>query len=339
MYALGLLLYRLLSHRPPWRVETTTQMLTAHVYVEPDPLPPIFGLPDAVAELCQACLAKEPADRPPASQVAAVLADAAGLKPRPDDDPHPVDHAAAVPNEPAKPAAVAGARAGWAPPVEPGPALAKAGAEGLRMVGPGQGAKRRQRIPLLVGAAVATAAVIVATFAFLGPLNGSAERSSDAARGADATAAATITGGQAADGGGVPSGGSSPTASGTAGPPGGPATQPDPNGPAAPVQTTPGPGGGGPGPTTGAPPLPRTPLPSPSNQTTLTSRGGSVVAECQGLMVNIVSVVAAPGYELLGKRPPYAPAAQIVIMFQGPDRVQMRIRCDGGVPSATSEVV
>ncbi|MBB4737219.1 serine/threonine-protein kinase [Actinoplanes octamycinicus] len=76
VYALGVLLYRLLADESPWTVETTTQMLSAHMYVEPMPLPDLPGVPDAVAELVDRCLAKEPADRPDAAEVSAVLADA-----------------------------------------------------------------------------------------------------------------------------------------------------------------------------------------------------------------------------------------------------------------------
>lgn len=86
IYALGLLIYQALSDRLPWLVETTTQMLDAHVYVEPEPLPPLGDVPPEVNEVCDRCLAKEPADRPLAGEVAAVLARAAGIVPPPEDD-------------------------------------------------------------------------------------------------------------------------------------------------------------------------------------------------------------------------------------------------------------
>jgi serine/threonine-protein kinase len=54
-------------------------MLKAHAYLEPDRLPPIHDLPPEVAELCHRCLAKDPAERPDAGEVASVLADAAGV--------------------------------------------------------------------------------------------------------------------------------------------------------------------------------------------------------------------------------------------------------------------
>ncbi|WP_305786979.1 serine/threonine-protein kinase [Symbioplanes lichenis] len=79
VYALGVLLYRLLAGHSPWTTETTTQMLTAHVYVEPAPLLPIYQVPQLVTDLCNRCLAKDPADRPSAREAAALLAHGAGL--------------------------------------------------------------------------------------------------------------------------------------------------------------------------------------------------------------------------------------------------------------------
>ncbi|WP_275408579.1 serine/threonine-protein kinase [Planosporangium mesophilum] len=80
VYGLGLLLYRALTGELPWAAETTTQMITAHVYVEPQRLPPIAGLPDGVVDLCRRCLAKNPADRPASREVASALAAAAGIR-------------------------------------------------------------------------------------------------------------------------------------------------------------------------------------------------------------------------------------------------------------------
>jgi serine/threonine-protein kinase len=79
VYALGLLLYRSLTGHLPWRAATTTQMLRAHRYEEPGPLPEVAGLPDEIAELCRRCLAKAPDERPTSAEVAAGLAEAAGI--------------------------------------------------------------------------------------------------------------------------------------------------------------------------------------------------------------------------------------------------------------------
>jgi hypothetical protein len=81
VYALGLLLHRMLAGRLPWAASTATQMLRAHRYQEPAGLPAIAGLPDEVAALCRRCLAKDPARRPSAAEVATALATAAGLDP------------------------------------------------------------------------------------------------------------------------------------------------------------------------------------------------------------------------------------------------------------------
>ena len=74
VYALGLLLYRALTGHLPWEVATTTQMLRAHRYSDPGPLPHVEGLPEAVALLCRRCLAKRPETRPSSAEAAGVLA-------------------------------------------------------------------------------------------------------------------------------------------------------------------------------------------------------------------------------------------------------------------------
>ncbi|WBB55200.1 serine/threonine-protein kinase [Verrucosispora sp. WMMD573] len=81
VYAVGLLLYRMLTGRLPWQADTTTQMLRAHMYREPEPMPDVPGLPGGVADLVQRCLAKRPADRPGTGELARVLAEAAGKVP------------------------------------------------------------------------------------------------------------------------------------------------------------------------------------------------------------------------------------------------------------------
>jgi len=87
VYALGVLLYRLLSGESPWTVETTTEMLAAHVYIEPVPLAQLPGVPDYITELCNRCLAKDPTERPTAREAASLLAHAAGMRVVADDQP------------------------------------------------------------------------------------------------------------------------------------------------------------------------------------------------------------------------------------------------------------
>jgi len=69
VYALGVLLYRLLADESPWSVESTTQMLRAHVYQDPAPLPPVPGVPPAVRDLIDRCLGKDPDSRPSARRI------------------------------------------------------------------------------------------------------------------------------------------------------------------------------------------------------------------------------------------------------------------------------
>ena len=77
VYGLGVLLYRMLTGYMPWSADSTTQMLVAHMYTEPDPLPPLTGLPDGVIAVCEACLHKDPEERPAAAEIAEILSAAA----------------------------------------------------------------------------------------------------------------------------------------------------------------------------------------------------------------------------------------------------------------------
>ncbi|HTJ36126.1 MAG TPA: protein kinase [Dactylosporangium sp.] len=79
VYTVGLLAYRCLTDRLPWHADTPTQMIANHVYEPPHPLPEIPGMPGEVARLVGRCLAKDPDARPPAVEVARVLAAATGI--------------------------------------------------------------------------------------------------------------------------------------------------------------------------------------------------------------------------------------------------------------------
>ena len=81
VYAVGLLIYRTLIGQLPWDVGTTTALLRAHQYTEPEPLPPVEGLPAAVSALVERCLEKRPDDRPSSADLAHVLAGIAAGSP------------------------------------------------------------------------------------------------------------------------------------------------------------------------------------------------------------------------------------------------------------------
>ncbi|GAA1847407.1 serine/threonine-protein kinase [Asanoa iriomotensis] len=83
VYGLGLLLYRCLSGHLPWPATTRVELLKAHLYAEPAPLPEIDGLPPEVADLCMRCLAKEPGERPSSAEVVVLLGAEGGFVPRP----------------------------------------------------------------------------------------------------------------------------------------------------------------------------------------------------------------------------------------------------------------
>jgi eukaryotic-like serine/threonine-protein kinase len=77
VYSLGVLLYKLLTGHLPWAADGATDLIDAHLYTEPAPLPAIPGVPGEVVELCRRCLRKDPAGRPTAAEVAAALTEAA----------------------------------------------------------------------------------------------------------------------------------------------------------------------------------------------------------------------------------------------------------------------
>ena len=108
VYALGVLMYRLLAGESPWTVDSTTQMLTAHVYVEPAPLPRSDEVPPQVTDLVNQCLRKEPGDRPSAAEVAATLIRAAVPK-------QPVGPAPTTSTTPTTPTTLAASTAPAAP--------------------------------------------------------------------------------------------------------------------------------------------------------------------------------------------------------------------------------
>jgi serine/threonine-protein kinase len=80
VYALGVLIYRMLTGRLPWPAGNTTQALRAHLFADPAPVPELPGMPTQIAGLCLRCLAKRPEDRPGAAGVATMLAALVGMQ-------------------------------------------------------------------------------------------------------------------------------------------------------------------------------------------------------------------------------------------------------------------
>ncbi len=142
VYALGVLIYRMLSGHSPWTADTTTQMLSAHIYVEPEPLPPRTGVPDYVTALCNRCLAKDPTMRPSARDAAEVLARGAGAR------------VVVAPAAVSEADAETGTETGTETATETGTAPAPAA--------------RRRRWPVVVAAALVVVAMIASVWALSG---------------------------------------------------------------------------------------------------------------------------------------------------------------------------
>ncbi|MFC0503214.1 serine/threonine-protein kinase [Micromonospora costi] len=74
VYSLGVLLYEALIGRVPYPADTWDQVSAALAAHRPPPTPAgVPGLPDEVARAVRRCLARDPASRPTAGQLAAVL--------------------------------------------------------------------------------------------------------------------------------------------------------------------------------------------------------------------------------------------------------------------------
>ncbi|WP_307847028.1 serine/threonine-protein kinase [Micromonospora sp. D93] len=313
VYALGLLLHRVLTGRLPWPAEAQTGMLRAHTHVEPDPLPPLDGVPPEVHRLYRWCLAVDPADRPAAADAARILlAAASGAAPE----------AAAVAAEPAPDVDPAASPAGRAADVA-GPT--GAGPTGNSAVPMRRRPWRRGRAILTVGGAVIAAVALAGS---LGDFSNRRQGQSDAPTG---SGPGTTTVGMprsdepidAADTGpaAVPPTRNTAPATRT-GPPTGPRETASPG----PTTTT-----GGPTPTTGGP------TPTSAAGVPVDSRGGTVTARCVGKMVEVLTVTLAPDFRAEAYDP--GPAKQIVVeLISAEYRSEIRVQCpDGGLKSKVKE--
>ena len=317
VYALGLLVHYVLVGRLPWAAETTTQMLRAHTYTEPEPLPSVIGVPAEVVELCDRCLAKDPADRPTAVEVADILARAAGVVVRPAAGP------AGLVVEPPAGLAV-GARS-----MVDGPTLAPVGI------------RRRQRtLAVGVGAATVVATVVVAAL-IAGPGGGTrgalAQLLPSGPKTADTGGSTTATTPPGEQTDGTPRRGDGPRPGQTSAGP-----TPTPTASGTPTSGPPGdqqfPEPTGPEPT---PSIVQSPDPTPgdeggTNTRTLGSAGGEVDATCQidGL-VKVLEVRPAEGYKVTKEE--RGPAPKVRVWFEGPTEVHVRIRCKKQVPTLVNE--
>jgi eukaryotic-like serine/threonine-protein kinase len=65
LYSLGVVLYEMLTGRPPFLADTAEQLLRAHLEAAPRPVRSlVFWVPPEIAAACEAALAKDPAARP-----------------------------------------------------------------------------------------------------------------------------------------------------------------------------------------------------------------------------------------------------------------------------------
>ncbi|MDX2092887.1 MAG: protein kinase [Kofleriaceae bacterium] len=73
IYALGGILFELLSGRPPFIADNAMDMVAKHLMEQPQRVSRFVGVPSALDDLVLAMLAKEAAERPTLAQVAAVI--------------------------------------------------------------------------------------------------------------------------------------------------------------------------------------------------------------------------------------------------------------------------
>ncbi|MGW3887456.1 serine/threonine-protein kinase [Micromonospora chokoriensis] len=323
VYALGLLLHRVLTGRLPWPAEAQSGMLRAHTHVEPAPLPPIDGVPSEVHRLYRWCLARDPADRPPAVDAARILLDAAAASP-----------AAEVSGSAASPAAEVGGSAAspGGTATEPDGTAASAGAGGTEEdrapgadpTAPGsavpasrRGTWRRRR------AMVAVSGAVLVAVAMAGSLGDSNNRRHGPKGPSTGSGPGTTTVG-------MPSS-EEPLVVDDTGPAvvppartGAPATRSGP--PAAPS-----PSASSPAPSPTVSPTAAAPTPTPGGGTSVDARGGTVTFRCVGKSVEVLAVTPAPGFRAEAYDP--GPAKQIQAdLTSSEHRSEIRLNCPNGSP-------
>jgi hypothetical protein len=342
VYALGLVLYRALSGTAPWPAETVTQMIEAHQYQEPAPLPPVDGLPEPVADLCRRCLAKDPGERPTAHEVARRLAEAVGWRVSQageelieSDDASESDVETVTPLPAAAPAGPA------APPDRPAEAVVLQ-AIGRRLLAQGREPRRhlsqddRRRRRLIVLAAVLVAAV-AGVAGGIWVANGPTEPSgSDVAVAPDEPSVGSpVT--QPVDAGSPLRPASDPTdpVSSVAGDPGDPTGDPGPAPTGDPAASPPAVDPPAPEPSASEPPA--EPEPDPAQEVVETP-GGTVLARCDESHASVEPLDLAPGYTVIEEtRGPGVVRAGIVL-GSADSEVRVDLRCRSGEPETTVQV-
>jgi serine/threonine-protein kinase len=329
VYALGLLLYRMLAGTTPWSAYTTTGMLQAHAYLPPRPHSAGDVVPAEVADLCERCLAKDPAHRPSASEVAAVLTRAA----RTGSPSGP-----AAPDLP-RPAATVnpGQRAGA------GEHSGSAGSAGSGSRGDGSevatsdhaGSAHRRRLAMLAALVVVLAAGVFLTLPRLTGSPSGPRGSAEPQPGVGGVAAPGVPSSTApVDGSDAPASGpgDDPSAPGSDsvkvggqdGSGGGVGVRP-PGG--SPVGTATGPARWG----AAAHPAVGTTAPPSRTRRSVDSPAGSAVVECVGKIARLVSWIPADGYKTQAVQP--GPNPSVHVKFRaGNNQGSIRAKCVSGVP-------
>lgn len=324
VYALGLLLHRVLTGRLPSGAEGRR----AHVHVEPDPLPEIVGVPAEVHRLYRWCLARDPADRPPAAEAARILRAAAGegttlggavaadIDSGPTQEAPDETRAQVAPDEMPAQAAPGGTPAAVpvVAPVEPssGPAAQPHGS--FR-----RWAWRRRRAVLAVGGAV------VAALGVAGALG-----DSDARHNALTPRTAIGSGGTTTVG--LPQTVVPPDPADTR-----PPATPPPGRASAATRTGPPTGPGG-APTVrpsdnvpGPAPSEAAPTPTASASVPVDAQGGTVTVRCLAGSVQVLAVTPAPGYAAEAYDPGPAKRVHVELTSAGHDS-EIRVHCANGRP-------
>ena len=175
VYALGCLLYQLLTGRPPFRADTAVAIL--HQHLDAAPVPPRQDRPDlppAFENFLLGLLAKQPADRPTTLQVAEWFGAGSWQgrsEPLPEPESAPVRAASPIPRSPA-PGVPGGSEAGPATTY----ALPSAAVRPSRSRTDRRPATHRSRVVATAAGVLVFLAAMLAGMLWFSPGNSSAER-------------------------------------------------------------------------------------------------------------------------------------------------------------------